>query len=82
MTTSAYVSRIIFDLIPSSFKFHDMFSAYVTCMILPFLSLREEYMFEKMLVCMTVWSSKKVPLSRKVILSKNGSSGVCDVSQC
>uniref|UniRef100_A0A0D3E877 Uncharacterized protein n=1 Tax=Brassica oleracea var. oleracea TaxID=109376 RepID=A0A0D3E877_BRAOL len=35
-----------------------------------------------MLVCMTVWSSKKVPLSRKVILSKNGSSGVCDVSQC
>nr|VDD08437.1 unnamed protein product [Brassica oleracea] len=34
-----------------------------------------------MLVCMTVWSSKKVPLSRKVILSKNGSSGVCDVSQ-
>ncbi|KAF3518295.1 hypothetical protein DY000_02059935 [Brassica cretica] len=54
MTTSAYVSRIVFNLIPSRFKVIDMFSAYVTCM--------------------------KVPLSRKVILSKNGSSGVCDVS--
>ncbi|KAL0753188.1 hypothetical protein Bca101_090856 [Brassica carinata] len=82
MTISTYVSCIIFDLFPSRFKVRDMFSAYVTCMILPFLSLREEYVFEKMLVCMTVWSSKKVPLSRKVILSKNGSSGVCDVSQC
>ncbi|KAF3507829.1 hypothetical protein F2Q69_00009053 [Brassica cretica] len=48
MTTSSYVSRIVFDLIPSSFKVRDMFSAYVTCMILPFLSLREEYVFEKM----------------------------------
>ncbi|KAL0657550.1 hypothetical protein Bca4012_078135 [Brassica carinata] len=82
MTTSTYVCRIVFDLIPTRFKVCDMFSAYVTCMILPFLSLREEYVFEKMLVCMTVWSSKKVHLSRKVILSKNGSSGVCDVSQC
>ena len=44
--------------------------------MLPFLSLREEYVFEKMFVCMTVWSSKKVPLL------KNCSSGVCDVSQC
>ncbi|KAF3492464.1 hypothetical protein DY000_02052341 [Brassica cretica] len=66
MTTSTYVSCIIFDLFPSRFKVRDMFSAYVTCMILPFLSLREEYVFEKMLVCMTVWSSKKVPLSRKL----------------
>ncbi|KAF3598529.1 hypothetical protein F2Q69_00037033 [Brassica cretica] len=30
------------------FKVRDMFSAYVTCMILPFSSLREEYVFEKM----------------------------------
>ncbi|KAF3586477.1 hypothetical protein F2Q69_00027794 [Brassica cretica] len=32
MTTSTYVFRIIFDLIPSCFKVCDMFSAYVTCM--------------------------------------------------
>ena len=38
--------------------------------------------FEKMLVRMTVWSSKKVFLSRKEISSKNESSGVCDVSRC
>ena len=30
MTTSTYVSRIVFDLIPSRFKVRDMFSAYVT----------------------------------------------------
>ena len=35
-----------------------------------------------MLVRMTVWSSKKLLLSRKKILSKNKSSGVCDVSRC
>ncbi|KAF3522114.1 hypothetical protein F2Q69_00047402 [Brassica cretica] len=33
MTTSAYVSRIVFNLIPSRFKVIDMFSAYVTCMV-------------------------------------------------
>ncbi|KAF3539161.1 hypothetical protein F2Q69_00022284 [Brassica cretica] len=33
MTTSTYVSRIVFDLIPSHFKVRDMFSAYVTCMV-------------------------------------------------
>ncbi|KAF3563282.1 hypothetical protein DY000_02015594 [Brassica cretica] len=33
MTTSTYVSRIVFDLIPSRFKVRDMFSAYVTCMV-------------------------------------------------
>ncbi|KAF3598548.1 hypothetical protein F2Q69_00035632 [Brassica cretica] len=33
MTTSTYVSRIVFDLIPSCFKVRDMFSAYVTCMV-------------------------------------------------
>ncbi|KAF3597974.1 hypothetical protein DY000_02022547 [Brassica cretica] len=33
MTTSTYVSRIVFDLIPSRFKVCDMFSAYVTCMV-------------------------------------------------
>ncbi|KAF3523088.1 hypothetical protein F2Q69_00048240 [Brassica cretica] len=33
MTTSTYVSRIIFDLITSRFKVCDMFSAYVTCMV-------------------------------------------------
>ncbi|KAF3540051.1 hypothetical protein F2Q69_00021734 [Brassica cretica] len=33
MTTSTYVSRIVFDLIPSLFKVRDMFSAYVTCMV-------------------------------------------------
>ena len=33
MTTSTYVSCIVFDLIPSSFKVRDMFSAYVTCMV-------------------------------------------------
>ncbi|KAF2555079.1 hypothetical protein F2Q68_00017393 [Brassica cretica] len=32
MTTSTYVYRIVFDLIPSRFKVRDMFSAYVTCM--------------------------------------------------
>ncbi|KAF3567406.1 hypothetical protein DY000_02017150 [Brassica cretica] len=37
--------------------------------------------FEKMLVRMNVWSSKKVFLSRKEILSKNKSSGVYDVSR-
>ncbi|KAF3589764.1 hypothetical protein F2Q69_00029810 [Brassica cretica] len=36
--------------------------------------------FEKMLVRKTVWSSKKVFISRKEISSKNESSGVCDVS--
>ncbi|KAF3582831.1 hypothetical protein DY000_02030818 [Brassica cretica] len=33
MTTSTYVSRIIFYLIPSRFKVRDMFPAYVTCMV-------------------------------------------------
>ncbi|KAF3600441.1 hypothetical protein F2Q69_00035338 [Brassica cretica] len=33
MTTSAYVSRIVFDLVPSRFKVRDMFSAYVTCLV-------------------------------------------------
>ncbi|KAF3551514.1 hypothetical protein DY000_02008098 [Brassica cretica] len=33
MTTSTYVSRIVFDLIPSRFKVRKMFSAYVTCMV-------------------------------------------------
>ena len=33
MTTSTYVSRIVFDLIPSSFKVRDMFSAYVNCLV-------------------------------------------------
>ncbi|KAF3543590.1 hypothetical protein DY000_02007292 [Brassica cretica] len=33
MTTSTYVYRIVFDLIPSRFNVRDMFSAYVTCMI-------------------------------------------------
>ena len=33
MTTSTYVSRIVFNMIPSRFKVHDMFSAYVTCMV-------------------------------------------------
>ncbi|KAF3561751.1 hypothetical protein DY000_02016486 [Brassica cretica] len=70
MTTLTYVSRIVFDLIPSRFKFRDMFSAYVTCMILPFSTLRERYVFEKMLVHMTAWSFKKVFLSRKVFSSK------------
>ncbi|KAF3549664.1 hypothetical protein DY000_02007838 [Brassica cretica] len=39
-------------------------------LILPFLSLREEYVFEKMSVCMTVWSSKKVHLSRKDVFTQ------------
>ncbi|KAF3559159.1 hypothetical protein F2Q69_00013090 [Brassica cretica] len=33
MTTLTYVLCIVFDLIPSSFKVRDMFSAYVTCMV-------------------------------------------------
>ncbi|KAF3536614.1 hypothetical protein F2Q69_00021773 [Brassica cretica] len=33
MTTSTYVSSIVFDLIPSCFKVRDMFSSYVTCMV-------------------------------------------------
>ncbi|KAF2537241.1 hypothetical protein F2Q68_00021615 [Brassica cretica] len=33
MTISTYVSRIIFDLIPSRFKVRDMFLAYVTCKV-------------------------------------------------
>ncbi|KAF2566932.1 hypothetical protein F2Q68_00025467 [Brassica cretica] len=33
MTTLNYVSRIVFDLIPSRFKVRDMFSVYVTCMV-------------------------------------------------
>ncbi|KAF3588651.1 hypothetical protein F2Q69_00030093 [Brassica cretica] len=33
MTTSTYVSCIVFDLISSRFKVSDMFSAYVTCMV-------------------------------------------------
>ena len=38
-------------------------------------------MFEKMLVCMIVWSSEKVFLSRKVFFRKTYSSSVCDVSR-
>ena len=38
--------------------------------------------FKRVLVRMIVWSSKMVFLSRKVFLSKNVSSSVCDVSQC
>uniref|UniRef100_A0A0D2ZTH9 Uncharacterized protein n=1 Tax=Brassica oleracea var. oleracea TaxID=109376 RepID=A0A0D2ZTH9_BRAOL len=33
MTTSTYISRIVFNLIPSRFKVCDMFSAYVTCVV-------------------------------------------------
>ena len=33
MTTSAYVSCTVLDLIPSRFKVCDMFSDYVTCMV-------------------------------------------------
>ena len=33
MTTSTYVSCIVFDLIPSHFKVRNMFSAYVTCLV-------------------------------------------------
>ena len=33
MITSTYVSRIVFDLIPSRFKVRNMFSPYVTCMV-------------------------------------------------
>uniref|UniRef100_A0A0D3BGX8 Uncharacterized protein n=1 Tax=Brassica oleracea var. oleracea TaxID=109376 RepID=A0A0D3BGX8_BRAOL len=33
MSTSTYVYRIVFDLIPSRFNVRDMFSAYVTCMV-------------------------------------------------
>ena len=33
MTISTYISRIIFDLIPSRFKVRDMFSAYVNCLV-------------------------------------------------
>ena len=33
MTTLTYVSRIIFDLIPSRFKVRDMLSAHITCMV-------------------------------------------------
>ncbi|KAF2543893.1 hypothetical protein F2Q70_00034250 [Brassica cretica] len=33
MTTSTYVSRIVFDLISSRFKVRYMFSTYVTCMV-------------------------------------------------
>uniref|UniRef100_A0A0D3D3T2 Uncharacterized protein n=1 Tax=Brassica oleracea var. oleracea TaxID=109376 RepID=A0A0D3D3T2_BRAOL len=36
--------------------------------ILPFLTLREGYVFEKVLVRMIVWSSKKVVLSRKSLV--------------
>ena len=33
MTTSTYVSRIVFDLIPSRFKVCVIFLIYVTCMV-------------------------------------------------
>ncbi|KAF2602682.1 hypothetical protein F2Q70_00026027 [Brassica cretica] len=33
MTTSTYISRIVFNLIPSPFKVCNMFSAYVTCVV-------------------------------------------------
>ncbi|KAF2605864.1 hypothetical protein F2Q68_00044030 [Brassica cretica] len=33
MTTSTYVSRIVFDQISSRFKVRDMVSAYLTCMV-------------------------------------------------
>ncbi|KAL0689599.1 hypothetical protein Bca4012_089277 [Brassica carinata] len=32
-TTLTYVSHIVFDLIPSRFKVHDMFSVYMTCIV-------------------------------------------------
>ena len=40
MTTSTYVSHIVFDRIPSSSKVRDMFSAYVNCLV------RIEHLFE------------------------------------
>ena len=33
MTTSTYISRIVFDLIPSHIKVYDMLSADMTCMV-------------------------------------------------
>ena len=33
MTTSSYISRIVFDMIPSRLKVRDMFSDYTTCMV-------------------------------------------------
>ncbi|KAF2552527.1 hypothetical protein F2Q68_00034652 [Brassica cretica] len=46
MTTSTYVSCIVFDLIPSRFKVRDMFPAYVTCMLLPLCRVYESYLYE------------------------------------
>uniref|UniRef100_A0A0D3E9Z2 Uncharacterized protein n=1 Tax=Brassica oleracea var. oleracea TaxID=109376 RepID=A0A0D3E9Z2_BRAOL len=45
MTTSTYVSRIVFDLIPSRFEVCDMFSAYVTS-LLPLCRVYESYLYE------------------------------------
>ncbi|KAL0834875.1 hypothetical protein Bca101_086764 [Brassica carinata] len=82
MTNSTYVSRFSFILIPYRFKVRDRFSAYTTCMVGTEHLSKDKICFEKMLVRMTVWSSKKVFLSRKKISSKNESLGVCDVSRC
>ncbi|KAL0673953.1 hypothetical protein Bca4012_001934 [Brassica carinata] len=82
MTNLTYVSRFSFILIPYRFKVRDRFSAYTTCMVGTEHLSKDNLCFEKMLVRMTVWSSKKVFLSRKEISSKNESSGVCDVSRC
>ncbi|KAF3540169.1 hypothetical protein F2Q69_00021565 [Brassica cretica] len=48
MTTSTYVSRIVFNLIPSRFKVRDMFSAYVTS-LLPLCRVYESYLYENYL---------------------------------
>ncbi|KAF2618139.1 hypothetical protein F2Q68_00038561 [Brassica cretica] len=53
-----------------STRWLSLFRTLKVCCDHPFLSLREECVFEKMLGCMTVWSSKKVPLSRKDVFTQ------------
>ncbi|WZZ58342.1 hypothetical protein YC2023_058449 [Brassica napus] len=74
MTNSTYVSHFSFILIPYRFKVRDRFSAY-TISLLSLCRMYESHLyemaksssrricFEKILVRMTFWSSKKVFLS-------------------
>uniref|UniRef100_A0A0D3CR94 Uncharacterized protein n=1 Tax=Brassica oleracea var. oleracea TaxID=109376 RepID=A0A0D3CR94_BRAOL len=83
MTTSAYVSRIVFDLIPSRFKVRDMFSAYVLVCAITLvsgvreLSLRDEGAFIEEGNFVEKWFFRRL---RRLAMLKIDFSFVCRVS--
>uniref|UniRef100_A0A0D3DKL5 Uncharacterized protein n=1 Tax=Brassica oleracea var. oleracea TaxID=109376 RepID=A0A0D3DKL5_BRAOL len=60
MTTSTYVSCIVFDLLPSRFKVCDMFSAYVTYASRYCKGLVLALRLRKLLVCLRMFAAKIV----------------------